>query len=115
MARTRWYLNEELVAYPYDEGRKAHAEEFPNDAACRWGHQSWLTEAEARKAGDEWADLLDGKITECEFEFGPHDDHSRCDQMLDTMSGTDYDDRDYSDWYGGEAGMENGLRWSDFI
>jgi hypothetical protein len=25
------------------------------------------------------------------------------------------DERDYSGWYGGERGYQDGLRWSDFI
>lgn len=57
-----------------------------------------------------------GIITECEFEFGPHDDHSDCEITLAHMSGDAYyDDTDYSDWYGGEQGYRDGLRWSDFI
>lgn len=56
-----------------------------------------------------------GEISDCEYEFGPHTDHDDCQRMLDTMNGDDYDETDYSDWYGGERGYNDGLRWSDFI
>ena len=69
-------------------------------------------------AADE-RDLFDsGEITECEYEFGPHEDHSDCERMLDDMDADyadDYDDTDYSGWYGGERGYQDGLHWSDFV
>jgi len=53
-------------------------------------------------------------ISECEYEFGYHEDHSDCARMLADMS-PEFDDTDYSDWYGGERGYNDGLRWSDFV
>lgn len=86
MARTRWYLNEELNAYPFTGPRSARAREFPNDAATRWGHNSFATAAEAHEYADHWADYLDGTITQCEFEFGPHTNHQDCKTILAYMS-----------------------------
>jgi hypothetical protein len=48
-------------------------------------------------------------------EFGPHLDHSDCDRILADMSPDFPDQIDYSDWYGGEQGYQDGLRWSDFV
>ena len=56
-----------------------------------------------------------GTISRCEFEFGPHDDHDDCERMLYEMNAPMPDETDYSGWYGGEQGYNNGLRWSDFI
>ena len=53
--------------------------------------------------------------SECMEEFGPHLDHSSCDWMLHQMSAPYPDETDYSAWYGGEQGYNDGLRWSDFI
>lgn len=45
-----------------------------------------VTDAEER-------DLFDnGEITECEYEFGPHDEHDECDAILARMSGGDIPD-----------------------
>jgi hypothetical protein len=48
----------------------------------------------------EERDLYDaGEISECEFEFGVHDDHSDCDRILDEMN---YGASDaYDAYYGG--------------
>lgn len=76
----------------------------------------WLAGFDTMSTAQERVYFDAGVITACEFEFGPHEDHSDCDRMLATMSGDDfYDDTDYSDWYGGERGYNDGLRWSDFI
>jgi hypothetical protein len=49
--------------------------------------QDWL---EGRGTSAEERDLYDqGEISACEFEFGPHDDHSDCARMLDEMRGAD--------------------------
>jgi hypothetical protein len=53
--------------------------------------------------------------SECMAEFGPHLDHSDCDRILADMSPDFPDQIDYSDWYGGEQGYQDGLRWSDFV
>lgn len=75
----------------------------------RWLNESTVT-------AEEIALRDAGLIGDCEFEFGPHDDHSDCDRMVDLMTTyDDYDDTDYSGWYGGERGYQDGLRWSDFI
>lgn len=60
----------------------------------------------------------------CIREFGPHAhtvDHpvERCEQDMYYMEYGASDayeaSIDYSDWYGGEQGYRDGLRWSDFI
>lgn len=87
MARTRWYLNEDLGVYPWSGTRSDRAAQFPGDVATRWGHLGYLTEEAAEEAADEWADYLDGVITRCEFEFGPHSDHEDCERILADMNG----------------------------
>jgi hypothetical protein len=61
--------------------------------------QDWL---EGRGTFAEERDLYDqGEITECEYEFGPHDgDHSDCQRMLDTMAGDSHYDptEDYPEY-----------------
>jgi len=113
--RTRYYINENLDVYPYDGGSAEHARLFPGDAATRWGSTGYLTEEAANEAADEWDKYLKGEISQCEFEFGPHSDHSDCARLLDDMSPEVPDEMDYSGWYGGEQGYRDGLRWSDFI
>lgn len=115
MARTRWYINEDLGVYPWDKGSTERNRQFPNDAATRWGGLGYLTEEAAENAADEWDRYLKGEISECVFEFGEHDDHSDCDRILADMSPEVPDETDYSGWYGGERGYNDGLRWSDFI
>lgn len=52
----------------------------------------------------------------CFDEFGPHPEHSTCQRVFDLMSNPGYPDEiDYSAWYGGEQGFNDGLRWSDFV
>lgn len=64
---------------------------------------------------DVQADLMPDNMPECMDEFGPHLDHKDCDWMLAQMSAPYPDEIDYSDWYGGERGYNDGLRWSDFV
>lgn len=62
---------------------------------------------------EQQADL--GLFQDCLSEFGPHDDHTECEWILAGMSPTYPDETDYSDWYGGERGYQDGLRWTDFV
>lgn len=55
-------------------------------------------------------------VEDCTAEFGEHEHSDECAITLGLMdSASDYDDTDYSDWYGGERGYNDGLRWSDFV
>lgn len=56
-----------------------------------------------------------GLFQECLNEFGPHSDHSDCERILADMNAPYPDEIDYSGWYGGERGYNDGLRWSDFV
>jgi hypothetical protein len=51
--------------------------------------------------------LIHRHSTLCEGCLGRHG----CDMCCPPQ----FDDRDYSAWYGGERGYNDGLRWSDFI
>jgi hypothetical protein len=56
-----------------------------------------------------------GLFQECLSEFGPHEDHEECNWLIAQMNAPYPDYPDYSDWYGGEQGYRDGLRWSDFV
>lgn len=54
---------------------------------------------------------------DCMIEFGMDHDHDpvECERIMADMNHEIPDDRDYSGWYGGERGYNDGLRWSDFV
>lgn len=54
---------------------------------------------------------------DCMIEFGMDHDHDpeKCERIMADMNPEPYDDTDYSGWYGGERGYNDGLRWSDFV
>ncbi len=85
----------------------------PKDYAPLMGQ--WLTDYDSLTVVQERALCDAGLNTLCEFEFGPHDEHSDCEWTLDAMNAPYPDERDYSGWYGGERGYQDGLRWSDFV
>lgn len=75
----------------------------------RWG---WMR--------DEYHSTLDGKPIiqwDCMIEFGMDHDHDavECERIMADMNAPAPDEMDYSGWYGGERGYNDGLRWSDFI
>ena len=47
-------------------------------------HDEWV-QTGCNTAAEERALYDAGVITACEYEFGPHEDHSDCDRMLDEM------------------------------
>jgi len=56
----------------------------------------------------------------CVREFGEHDEctgDGDCPALetLWMMNAPYPDETDYSGWYGGEQGYQDGLRWSDFV
>ena len=97
----RWMTEVELEEY--------HA---LDDDEPRWG---WMR--------DEYIGLIPGSGMivqwDCMIEFGLDHEHdaTECERTMAMMSDPlgDYDDRDYSGWYGGERGYNDGLRWSDFV
>lgn len=64
---------------------------------------------------DIWVPKDRAPVEDCIPEFGDHDDHKDCVWMLEAMNGDMPSDIDYSGWYGGEQGYNDGLRWSDFV
>jgi hypothetical protein len=69
--------------------------------------ETWLANADDMTTAEERKFFEAGVISECEFEFGPHEDHSDCDRILSVMGGDDYDPSyDYPEYDPGYAFFE---------
>lgn len=68
-------------------------------------HTQWV-QGGCNTAAEE-RDLFDaGVITECEYEFGPHDDHSDCERIMAEMANPGGADDGYAGAYNRELEEE---------
>lgn len=51
--------------------------------------ETWLANFDDMSNAEERKFFDAGVITRCEFEFGPHDDHTECEGIIATMEGDD--------------------------
>lgn len=100
--RTRFFVSANAEVYPWSSGDAARREAFPEDFQTSIGRTGFLTREAAEAARDEWVAYQNGEISECEYEFGPHTDHSDCQRTLDEMSAEPWDDG-YAEAYNREA------------
>ena len=126
------YAHMEIVArntsWPY-EGPKGYRAAFANESQ-NWenipeaiqvtaGHEPYECDGDGEggecACTDIYVPVDRAPVEDCVSEFGEHDEHSDCARILCDMSAPMPDERDYSGWYGGEQGYNDGLRWSDFV